>query len=206
MKNSLTALLIGAAIIFLVAVSACIVRAPSILVDNNLSEFGVFPATAFLFNSGLVVAGALLMTYVVILLFVLIKFGVFNPGMAKALFTILLEAMVLVSVAMLASVFYSPLVCVMLTALFYVVGHVKGDFLYRAMTDSANDPATRAISGVAYYVLPNLERLNINETIAHSERMFSVGATELLLLIGLAAAFTAILLFVGGYLFSRRDL
>lgn len=53
-------LLFGAAIIFLVAVSACIVRAPSILVDNNLSEFGVFPATAFLFNSGLVVAGALL--------------------------------------------------------------------------------------------------------------------------------------------------
>lgn len=154
----------------------------------------------------MVVTGALLMTYVVILLFVLIKFGIFNPGMAKALFTILLEAMVLISVAMLASVFYSPLVCVMLTALFYVVGHVKGDFLYRAMTDSANDPVTRALTGAAYYLFPNLERLNINETIAHSERAFSVGAVELLLLFGLAAAFTAIILFLGGYLFSRRDL
>ncbi|MCW5714819.1 MAG: hypothetical protein KIT43_09945 [Bauldia sp.] len=52
-------LLFGGAIIFLASVAACIVRAPFILVDNNLSEFGVFPATAFLFNGGLVVVGGM---------------------------------------------------------------------------------------------------------------------------------------------------
>jgi len=154
----------------------------------------------------LVVAASLVFTFLVLLLFVQIKFGFFNPGLSKALFTILLEAMVLTSVAMLASVFYSPLVCVMLTGLFYVVCHVKGDFLYRGMTDAANNPVTRALAGAAYYVLPNLERLNINETIAHSEKMFRVGPLELLLLSALAGVFTAVFICLGIYLFSRRDL
>ncbi len=154
----------------------------------------------------LVVAVSLVLTFLVLLLFVQIKFGFFNPGLGKAMFTILLEAMVLTSVAMLASVFYSPLVCVMLAGLFYVVCHVKGDFLYRGMTDAANNPVTRALAGAAYYLLPNLERLNINETIAHSERMFRVGPLELLLLFALAAVFTAVFICLGIYLFSRRDL
>ncbi|MEW6554567.1 MAG: ABC transporter permease [Actinomycetota bacterium] len=154
----------------------------------------------------LVVAASLALTFLVLLVFVLAKFGIFNPGLAKAFFTILLEAMVLASVAMLASVFYSPLVCVLLAGLFYVICHVKGDYLYRAMTDAANNPVTRGLAGAAYYVLPNLERLNINETIAHSERVFRVGPLELLLLFALAVAFTAIFLCLGTYLFSRRDL
>jgi len=154
----------------------------------------------------LVVAVSLILTYVVQLLFVLAKFGIFNPGLGKAVFTIMLEAMVLTSVAMLASVFYSPLVCVFLAGLFYVVCHVKGDFLYRAMTDAANNPVTRALAGAGYYILPNLERLNINETIAHSERAFRVGPLELLLLLALAAVFSAVFVCLGSYLFSRRDL
>lgn len=52
-------LLFGAAIIFLAAVAACIIKAPYLLEDNNLSEFGVYPSTAFLFNGGLVVVGAM---------------------------------------------------------------------------------------------------------------------------------------------------
>jgi ABC-2 type transport system permease protein len=154
----------------------------------------------------LVVAASLALTFLVLLIFVLVKFGFFNPGLGKAIFTIQLEAMVLTSVAMLASVFYSPLVCVLLTGLFFVICHVKGDFLYRAMTNAAHNPLTRGLAGAAYYLLPNLERLNINETIAHSERMFKVGPLELLLLFALAAVFTAVFLSLGIYLFSRRDL
>jgi len=154
----------------------------------------------------LVVAVSLLFTFVVLILFVLIRFSLFNPGLAKALFTIMLEAMVLASIAMLASVYYSPLVCILLAGLFYVVCHVKGDFLYRGMTDAANNPLLRALSGIGYYLLPNLERLNINETIAHGERAFRVGPVEMLLLSAVAMMFTAIFLLLGSYLFSRRDL
>ena len=154
----------------------------------------------------LVVAASLLLTFVVILLFVLIRFGMFNPGLAKALFAILLEAVVLASVAMLVSVYSGPVVGIMLTVLFYVVCHVKGDFLYRSMTDSAGNPVSRGLAGIAYYVLPNLERFNINETIAHGETIYKVGPLELFLLFAVAVTFTAVFLCLGSYLFSRRDL
>jgi hypothetical protein len=107
---------------------------------------------------------------------------------------------------MLASVHLNPLISILLTLLFYVLCHVKGDFLYKAMVDSANNFILRGLSGVGYYILPNLERLNINETVAHGERVFAIGAGELILLTGIALAFTALFLWLGSYLFSRRDL
>jgi Cu-processing system permease protein len=154
----------------------------------------------------LVVAAALVVTYAVMLVFLGIRFGVFNPGIAKALFTIFLEAMVLASVAMLASVYLSPIICILLAGLFYVVCHVKGDFLYNAMVDAGNNWLVRGLSGVFYYILPNLERMNINETVAHGERVFEVGVVELLILSGIALVFTAIFLYLGMCIFSRRDL
>lgn len=154
----------------------------------------------------LVLAVILVLTFVILILFVLAKFGSFNPGLAKALFTIYLESGVLAAAAMIFSIYLSPLVCILLTALFYVVCHVKGDFLYKAMTDAAHGAFLRGVSGFLYYVLPNLERLNINETIAHGERAFAVGAVDLLLLAGMALAFMAAFLYIGSFIFSRRDL
>jgi ABC-type transport system involved in multi-copper enzyme maturation permease subunit len=154
----------------------------------------------------LVVAITLTLTFIVILIFILGKFGVFNPGVAKALFTIFLEAGILAAAAMIFSVYLSPLVCVLLATLVYVLGHVKGGFLYQAMTNAGNNFFFRGLAGASYYLLPNLEKLNINETIAHGETVFKIGALELLLLAGMALAFTAIFLYIGGFIFSRRDL
>ncbi len=153
-----------------------------------------------------VIAATLIAAYIVLILYVLAKFSVFSPGLAKAVFTIFLESMVLTSVAMLASIYFAPLIGIFITGLFYVVCHVKGDLLYRTMTDAGHNPLLRGLAGVGYYVLPNLERMNINETIAHGESMFKVGAGELLLLTGIAIIFTALFVCLGSYLFSRRDL
>jgi len=154
----------------------------------------------------MIVASALALTFLVLVLFVLIKFGFFNPGLAKALLAILFESCILISIAMLVSIYYSPVICILLTGLFYVLCHVKGDFLYSGMTEAGNNAVVKALSGFFYYLLPNLERFNINETIAHGERVFEVGALELLLLFAIAAAFSAIFIYLGSYLFSRRDL
>jgi ABC-type transport system involved in multi-copper enzyme maturation permease subunit len=154
----------------------------------------------------LVLGVTLIFIFVVILIFVAARFSLFNPGLFKAIFAIFLEASLLAAVAMLFSVYFSPVVCVFLAILFYIVGHVKGDFLYRAMTDASNNVFIRGLSGAAYYLFPNLERLNINETIAHGERVYKVGALEIILLTGIAIAFTAILIYIGTFMFSRRDL
>jgi Cu-processing system permease protein len=152
----------------------------------------------------LVLAFTLALIFMVLIVFVFAKFRVFDPGLAKALFAIFLEASILISFTMIASVYLSPLVCVFLGILFYVVAHMKGDYLYRAMNNG--NPVAKVGAGLLYYIIPNLERFNINETIAHGEKVFGVGAVDLILMTLLAAAFTGIFLYLGVYLFSRRDL
>ncbi|OFW55650.1 MAG: hypothetical protein A2W01_02170 [Candidatus Solincola sediminis] len=152
----------------------------------------------------LVLVITLALIFIVIGVFVLAKFRVFDPGLAKALFTIFLEASILTSLTMMASVYLSPLVCVFVGILFYVVAHVKGGYLYDAMNNG--NPIARIGAGFLYYILPNLERFNINETIAHGESVFRVGLLDLILLTLMAAAFTGIFLYLGIFLFSRRDL
>ncbi len=153
-----------------------------------------------------VLAMSLAFTYLVVLAFVGARYRSFSPGLAKAFFAIFLEGTLLASVAMLASVYLSPVPCVLLTGLFYVIGHVKGDFLYNTLTNADKPPALRGLAGIFYYLLPNLERMNINETVAHGERVFRVGAVELALILALAVTFTTVFIALGAYLFERRDL
>jgi ABC-type transport system involved in multi-copper enzyme maturation permease subunit len=153
-----------------------------------------------------VLAASLAFTYLVVLAFVGARYRVLNPGLAKAFFAVFLEGAVLASVAMLVSVYITPVPGVLLTGLFYVVSHVKGDFLHNAMSNAENSPVLRGLAGIFYYALPNLERMNINETVAHGERIFKVGAVELALIFGLAVSFIVIFTALGVLLFERKDL
>ncbi len=143
--------------------------------------------------------------FAIMLILIYAKFSLFNPGLAKAIFGIYLESLVLAALALLASVYLSPVPAFFAGVLFYVVCHVKADFLYRAMTNSANVLPLRAISAVFYYALPNLERFNLNETIAHSEQVFRVGTGTMLFLLGLAVAFAGAFLLGGIGLFRRKE-
>lgn len=144
--------------------------------------------------------------FLLVVVIVLGRFRTFNPGMTKAFFTIWLEACLLASVCLLASLYAQPFVSVLLGALFYVVGHVKGHFLYLTMTASDSNPVGKLLAGFFYFILPNLEKLNINETVAHGERVFRVGAYELLLLAGMAVVFTGLFVLLGATAFQRKDL
>ncbi|MCW5719394.1 MAG: DUF998 domain-containing protein [Bauldia sp.] len=52
-------LLFACSAIFLAAMAACIAMAPFLLEDNNLSEFGIHPPTALIFNGALVLVGTM---------------------------------------------------------------------------------------------------------------------------------------------------
>ncbi len=153
-----------------------------------------------------IVALALAFSYLVGILFIYVKFGVFNPGIWKALFTIFLESALLASFTLLLSVHASPVVSCFGTLLFYVVCNIKGEYLSRAMSDASLNPLLRVLSGIAYYILPNLGSLNVNETVAHGERSFPLEAADLLAMLLMAAAFTSISLAVGVWLFRRREI
>ena len=154
----------------------------------------------------LVTALALLFSWLVGVLFIYAKFGVFNPGIYKALLAVFLESAVLASLTLLISVFASPVVSSFGTLLFYVVCHLKGEFLSDAMSEASLHPLLRGLAGFFYYLLPNLGFFNINETVAHGERSFPVGFVNLLLLILLAASFTSLFLMLGAWAFGRKEI
>lgn len=52
-------LLFAGGVIFLAAMAACIAMAPFLLENNNLSEFGIHPPTALIFNGALILVGAM---------------------------------------------------------------------------------------------------------------------------------------------------
>ncbi|MGE0459289.1 MAG: hypothetical protein AB7O56_13915 [Bauldia sp.] len=49
-------LLVGSAV-FVAALAFSVLRAPGLIADNNISEFGIHAPTAFAFNAGLIAAG-----------------------------------------------------------------------------------------------------------------------------------------------------
>lgn len=53
------ALLLAATVLFLAAIATCIALSPHLVVDNNLSEFGIHDPTRLIFNGSLVLVGAL---------------------------------------------------------------------------------------------------------------------------------------------------
>ncbi len=148
----------------------------------------------------------LVFSYLVILLFIYLKFHIFNPGIYKALFTIFMESAVLAAFTLSLSTVASPVVSFFSALAFYAICHLKGEFLYEAMKAGNQNLAVRALAAIFYYLLPNLNFFNINETVAHGERAFPVHAREIFFLFLLALIFTGIFLWLGTWLFKRREL
>jgi ABC-type transport system involved in multi-copper enzyme maturation permease subunit len=154
----------------------------------------------------LVVAATLVFSWVLVVAFIYLKFSVFNPGVYKALVAIFLESAVLAAFTLMLTTFASPVVSFFGTLVFYVVCHVKGDYLHDIMADAGRNVLARGFSGFFYYVLPNLGFFNINQTVAHGERAFPVSALDMLMLLILAAAFSGVFILIGGTVFRRKEI
>lgn len=154
----------------------------------------------------LIVAAALAFSWLLVLSFIYLKFGVFNPGIYKALVAIFLESAVLAAFTLMLTTFASPVVSFFGTLVFYVVCHLKGEYLHEVMNDGARNIVLRGLSGLFYYILPNLSFFNINQTVAHGERAFPVSFTDMLMLVILAAAFSAVFVLIGGEVFRRKEI
>jgi Cu-processing system permease protein len=154
----------------------------------------------------LVVAATLVFSWVLVVGFIYLKFSVFNPGIYKALLAIFLESAILAAFTLMLTTFASPVVSFFGTLVFYVVCHLKGEYLYDIMSDPGRNVLARGVSGLFYYILPNLGFFNINQTVAHGERVFPVSALDLLMLVMLAAAFSCVLILIGGTIFRRKEI
>jgi ABC-type transport system involved in multi-copper enzyme maturation permease subunit len=140
----------------------------------------------------------------VIFMAVLTANGVAFPvgSVGLALVFMVLEAALLVAVAIVFGVFTSSLLATLLTFAVYLMGHLSQDIV--AFGKLSDNPGVQRLTNTLYLVLPDLERLNLR-----NEAVYGMGllptAPELWGhgLYGLL--YTALLLTVAIAIFSRRQ-
>lgn len=147
-----------------------------------------------------VLVNLLLMTMMLVL-FVWLYGGGFDPRLFIATSMIGVEMAVLVAFATLFSVLTKPILGSVFTLAVFVVGHLSQDLwlLTRHLPGSVG----RTLVSVLYYVVPNLERFNFKTEVVHQ---LPIPATA----VGLAAVyglfFSALVLFLACLRFEGKDL
>ena len=148
----------------------------------------------------IVLVNLVLMT-AVLLLFVWVYGGGFDPRLLLATGFIGVEMTVLVAFAILFSVLTKPILGSVFTLAVFVVGHVSADLwlLTRHLPGSMG----KTLVSVLYYVVPNLERFNFKTEVVH-QLPVPMAAVGWALLYG--GVFTVLVLVLACWRFEGKDL
>ena len=117
-----------------------------------------------------------------------------------AIGTLYVELIVLSSVGFAMSSFAGPIVSAMVTGGVFFAGHLSGD-IYR-LGERAQSALLSAIAKGAYYVLPNLDRLDFKP---HATHLLDISGTGVALSVAYALAYSGLMLGLAVLFFSRRD-
>ena len=147
-----------------------------------------------------VVVNLFLMTAMLVL-FVWLYGGGFDPGLFLATGMIGVEMAVLVAFATLFSVLTKPILGTVFTLAVFVVGHVSQDLwmLTRHLPGSIG----RTLVSVLYYVVPNLERFNFKTEVVHQ---LPIPAAAVGWAVVYGIVFTALVLVLACLRFQGKDL
>jgi Cu-processing system permease protein len=110
------------------------------------------------------------------------------------------ELLLLSALGFLMSSFAGPMTAAFVTVSMFFVGHLSGD-IYTLARRSKNE-ALRLLGKVLYYLLPNLERLNLR---AQASYGVALPPKEWLASGLYAVAYSAVLVWLAVLLFRRRD-
>lgn len=147
---------------------------------------------------GLAAIVSLLVAGMTVLL-VLISLGAaraFNPHILVAVFLTWIELLLLTALSVLMSTLASPVLGALFSFLLYVIGHASADI--RELAVRFGSGATRAVTDVVYYALPNLEYLNVRSKVTHGVEIdvgYVAFASSYALLYSLAFLVIAVLVF-----------
>jgi ABC-type transport system involved in multi-copper enzyme maturation permease subunit len=123
-----------------------------------------------------------------------------DPALLKAIGLILIELLLVTAIAVFFSTFSTPILSAALTFGFFVAGHFSTDL--RNFDQVVDSPAAARLARGLYWVLPNLAQFDVKSQVVHGQ---PVAAGYLVLTSLYAALYTAMLLTVSVYIFSRRD-
>jgi ABC-type transport system involved in multi-copper enzyme maturation permease subunit len=120
--------------------------------------------------------------------------------MLQPLYTLVLELCVITSFATFCSTWTSSGLSAFFTGGLFVIGHLARDI--RTFGALSNNPAIRRTSAWLYWALPDLERLNLKNTITYLQ---PVSAMELARITAYAALWCSVFLLAAIGIFQNRD-
>ena len=123
-----------------------------------------------------------------------------DPALLEAIGLILIELLLVTAIALFFSTFSTPILSAALTFGFFIVGHFSTDL--RNFDQVVDSPSAVWLARGLYWVLPNLAQFDVKSQVVHG-RPVSMG--YIALTTGYGALYTAMLLTIAVYIFSRRD-
>src|SRR4029077_4360994 len=123
-----------------------------------------------------------------------------DPALLKAVGLILVELMLVTSIAVFFSTFSTPILSAAFTFAMFVVGHFSSDL--RNFQDVVDSPGAARLARGLYWVLPNLAPFDVKADVVHG---IPVSARYIGLTIAYAVLYIAMFLVISSFIFSRRD-
>jgi len=126
--------------------------------------------------------------------------GWMDAGITRAVVLIFVELLLVTAIAILFSSFSTPILSSLFTVTCYVIGHLSWGLLLLA--DRVQGRFGRAVCTALYWVLPNLEALNVKGMVVHGD---TVPWTRVLDGCVYGLSYTALVLTLAVLVFRRRD-
>lgn len=124
-----------------------------------------------------------------------------DPWLLLPLALLFVQLMVTTAAALFFSTFSGPLLAVLFTLAFWVVGHFGGDLRdYGRVVES---PVAAGLARGIYYLLPNFAGLDVKNEVVHGA---AVSASALTTAVAAAVAYVVALVAAAAAVFARRDL
>jgi Cu-processing system permease protein len=181
------------------------------LIPREIERKTIFMILAKPISRSSFVLGRYLGNLVTVFFVLLIMFGLFLAQMVAAqspitqsiivsVVGIALQVVLLTAVAFVFAAGSSQFVTAVASTALFFLGHLSSD-LY-AMSQRAENAAVQLVGTALYYVLPNLDRLDLKGRATYNE---ITSAHELLASTGYTFAYTGVMLALACILFERRD-
>ena len=123
-----------------------------------------------------------------------------DPALLKAVALILVQLMVVTAIALFFSTFSTPILSAALTFGVYVAGYFSADL--RNFDQVVDSRVALTFARALYYVLPNLASFDVTSQVVHG---LPVTAGYLMVTVGYAFIYIAIVIVAGATVFSRRE-
>jgi ABC-type transport system involved in multi-copper enzyme maturation permease subunit len=124
----------------------------------------------------------------------------FQTQIIVAILLVWMELVLLISLSVLMSTLCSPILGAIFTFMFYVIGHASADL--KELAVRFGTPGLKAVSQVIYYVLPNLEYLNVRGKAIHG---VEIGGSYVGFACAYALLYSIVFLIIAVLAFERRE-